>query len=432
MAITGLRASCVELRDPKLGRLLANRWTFGAISKAAAISAELNSHDYVATLFAHLTRLVEEDAPPSHETFEGGKPITFETFQSLSSEALDQLAHAYLEEIADSILPPERTPSSGNTLNLDDETPAPIERNAMIHPKEGERESERLQRLILQSTKDFEEKAAKLLKNINPEISKSLAELSAFSDRMKKAFEQVSLQPIFTSPALKLSIGNTLASPVKVPDLGDFTSASAAVKRVAQPDDSDSVEDGLPGLDGLPRFPKFEFPRNPIHETNEHLARLKSEIDILTSFAHDQMLFTQKLADTALISLEQTQILSAEAQGSSRTARFSIWIAALSLVVSVALGAVSYLSGIGSGEDLSAIKTATFSSLTVERDVLRGIDSLNETMGALRNSQKAVPAENPSVSATKEAQSALVEQLKALTEQLRNQAATPAKPGKGK
>jgi hypothetical protein len=129
----------IELRDPSLGRMLAVRVQFNLLKDIAAIPLDhISADDFAARFLAIVARQVPEEAQADRDVYEAAVPVDAAAFGALSKDAIDRLVGTYLAAEAHSFFVMKSRHSDGAT-------------NALS----GERESERLLRIVRTSTEDL-------------------------------------------------------------------------------------------------------------------------------------------------------------------------------------------------------------------------------------------------------------------------------------
>jgi hypothetical protein len=147
----------IELRDPSLGRMLAVRVRFDLLKDIAAIPLDqISADDFAARFLAIVARQVPEEAQADRDVYEAAVPVDAAAFGALSKDAIDRLVGTYLAAEAHSLLVKSRH-SDGAT-------------NALS----GERESERLLRIVRTSMEDLK----KTMQDVARTVQQQFARLS--------------------------------------------------------------------------------------------------------------------------------------------------------------------------------------------------------------------------------------------------------------
>src|SRR5204863_3046016 len=132
--------SLIELRDPALGTMLAAPFRFNILEDIAEIPLEnISANDFAARFLAIVARQVPKEDQTARDAYEAAMPVDAAIFGALSKNALDALVRVYLAAEAKSmVVKPHQIGEITNTLP-------------------GERESERLLRLVKTVTEELKE-----------------------------------------------------------------------------------------------------------------------------------------------------------------------------------------------------------------------------------------------------------------------------------
>jgi len=329
--------STVELRDPTLGRIFARKWSLGAIKDVRQIEEKgLSADEYVARLFALISRVVSEEAPLDSDAFQAGTVIDLSLLQQLSPERLDALAQQYLEKAAESII----GPATDESTSQSDPTPRP-----------GERQTERLRRIVKSSlAMRVTQRASMLIPGVSITLSDALKRTDLLTGDLQDAISAFKKESVGSAEKLQQfgkSAAADIASRMTGPSLREF-------------DPTD--------------FPKL--PPNPIYETNAQISQLTTQISHLLEIAQRQAELSQALTETSQLALEESIAAGRVAGDALRQSRNGVRIALatliLSLVVSVGSMIVTYRTSSSSSSSTDA---------RLER-LITSIESLRSTITA--------------------------------------------------
>lgn len=328
-----------ELEDPTLGRLVARRWTLGAISDVGEIREEgLSADEYAARVLAAVIRSVPGDAHPNRETFDAGTLIEPSELAQLPPGQLESLCGSYLQVTEKSMVPPSNV-ESGAIGGPPDPT--------SITPKAGGRETERLQRLVGASLAWTEKAFAETAKLMHSALSAGLApDLTAAFDRTSRLSESIGSALSGLRVAGKTGFGESIAK-LKLPGIDGAVSASdtktveSALSRVSRPE---SLEAAL----------WERLPPNPVHQTNAELAELITTIRQLVEIGQRQAELSQALTETSQLALRESMNSAKTAENALRQARNSVRIAILTLVLSAIVGGTGIYQGYITGGSTDA------------------------------------------------------------------------------
>jgi hypothetical protein len=254
----------IELRDSSLGRMLAWPYRFNIIVEAAKLPLEDSSaDDSTARFFAIVARRASDEAPATAEAYDAGTRIDPTHFAELSKDALDALAGAYLAEEAGSMVS------------------QPPRADGATDPLPGERQSERLLRLVKASIDELNKSALAFEGHLNQ---------LTIPESLKRSFAHTSL--------LAHNLDDSLAK-MRMPAL----SAGSAER---------------PGL---------ELPPSAMVEINNLLAKL---LDI-----------SRQQAELSAALTQTSQAALGQAVSSGEHAKRATWLAVVAILVVVMLGGVS-------------------------------------------------------------------------------------------
>jgi hypothetical protein len=256
----------IELRNSSLGRMLAWPYRFNIIVEAAKLPLEDSSaDDFTARFFAIVARRASDEAPATAEAYDAGIRINPTHFAELSKDALDALAGAYLAAEAGAMV--SQSPHADGATD----------------PLPGERQSEKLSRLVKASI---------------DELNKSAL---GFEGHLKQLTIPESLKQSFAHTSLLAhNLDDSLAK-MRMPAFS-----------------TDSAE-----RSGL------ELPPSPVVEINNQLAKL---LDI-----------SRQQAELSAALTQTSQAALGQAISSGEHAKWATWFAVVAIVVAVMLGGVSTL-----------------------------------------------------------------------------------------
>jgi hypothetical protein len=165
--------SFIELRDPALGRMLAARLRLDVLKDITETLLENTSaDDFAARFLAIVARQVPEEAQATRDAYEAAVPVDAAVFRELSKDAREALIRVYLAvEAKFTVVKPDQFEKTTNSLP-------------------GERESERLLRLVQTVTEDLKattEGAARAFRRAMTIIEQQQAE---FAERLRGIIEQ--------------------------------------------------------------------------------------------------------------------------------------------------------------------------------------------------------------------------------------------------
>jgi hypothetical protein len=193
----------IELRDPSLGRMLAAPLRLNILADVADIPFDnISVDDFAVRFLASVARQVSEEAQAIRDNYEAAMSLDAAAFRALSKDALDKLVGTYLAAEAKSIVMKSRS------------------NHGTIDALPGERESERLLRLIKIAVEDFRTTVEKSVGTFRQHFAHIQASLNYIGQSNQAAF--AALHKIM-APRLHLP-------EIKLPDLsGQIASVAQAM-----------------------------------------------------------------------------------------------------------------------------------------------------------------------------------------------------------
>jgi hypothetical protein len=306
----------IDLRNQTLGRMLAQPCKFTILREIAKIPIEnISADDFVTRMFAIVARGVPDEASATCEAYDAGSRIDASSFALLSKYSLDALAGAYLAQAARSIV---SKPPNGDLVTE-------------VLP--GERQTERLLRLVKVGTQDLRAVAQQLTQRIPASLKESFARTSVLARSLDDSLTRM------RNPGVRAS-----------------TSAN---------------------LKGL--F-EFELPPDPFLQINTYLANL---LDI----ARQQAELSASLTQTSELALKQAIISGEDAKAATREARNGVRLGVAAIVVTLGIG----IAGIYDNHRFTISADSHSDRLTDTIRLLSELQRQNATeLGALRGTSASL------------------------------------------
>lgn len=371
--------SIVELRDATLGRILVRNLSVSAISAIEDLPEQgLSADEFVARFLAALARKVPDEAAQDHKSYEAGAEIDLGELTALSPNALDCLAAAYIDKTHG------WNQHGGNKGQRPDSPDGakPLEAKPDgVQP--GERQTQRLLRIVKDAVRVFRESLASVELSISDEMKKSFASMAelGISGDVGRSMESISA-----------NLKKTMASVSGLGISDELRRSAEHTSRLARDVDHALSDMRTPRLTSEVPRPSFEMPElapNPVWETNRQLAELTGSVAQLVNVARHQAELSQAIRKTSELALSQAVQSREDAKAAALLARKSVRLTFWAIVFALLTAILSVAFTVNDNRNLN-----TASDGRVKEEI-RILQEISRKLSATDNRSKVGPALKP-------------------------------------